>query len=44
MNSDEGALDDAGRDVAEREDVVLPFHDGIDDDGRADVREDATRS
>jgi hypothetical protein len=40
MNSDEGALDDAGRDVAEREDVVLPFHDGIDDDGRADVRED----
>ena len=39
-DEDEGALDDAGRDVAEREDVVLPPHDRIDDDRRADVRDD----
>jgi hypothetical protein len=39
-DEDERALDDPRRDVADREDGILPPHDRIDDDGCTDVRDD----
>ena len=37
---DEHALHHASGDIAEREDLVLPPHDRVQDNGRADVRDD----
>ena len=37
---DEDALDDSSTDVADREGLVLPPRDRVEDDGRSDVRDD----